>query len=254
MFIVVYAAVLGATALRRLVREEWGFVVLVLALAVPVVALRSHPGARTTASFGPAPASVTENQPTGGGINESAEENTRIMAWKRNVEQALIEAEAKEQARPQDAAHGVDETVARGAAAQEGEARRIDLGAAREGARKQAEPLNAGNEDKAAAETKAASGSSAAKEANAADDAKRENETKGFEQSSDSSPTAGGQDRQTMSTGRVNWWSRRTEISGATDVARENAIARHALVYSWVTIDKSGHRWMHIRPLRYSQR
>jgi hypothetical protein len=170
------------------------------------------------------------------------------------VEQALIEAEAKEQARPQDAAHGVDETVARGTAAQEGEARRIDLGAAREVARKQTEPLNASNEDKAGTEAKAASGSGVAKEANAADDAKRENETKGFEQSSDTSPTAGGQDRQTATTGRVNGWNRRTEISGATDVARGNAIARHALVYSWVTIDRAGHRWTHIRPRHYSER
>jgi hypothetical protein len=265
---VVYAAVLGARALGRLVRRERGIVVLVLALALPVAALefRSHPEGRTTdapVSFGPAPAWVKQNEPAGGGVNESAEENARMATWKRSVEQALTEAEATEQARPQGAAteeHGVGATVTRNIAAHEGEARRIDLGVARELAKKQPETLNASNEDKAAAETKAASGSGLAKEANAADDAKRANETKGSEQSSDSSPSALGQDRQTASTGRVDGWKRRTQNFGAAketddrEVARENAIARHALVYSWVTIDRAGHRWVHIRPLHYSQR
>ena len=181
--IVVYAAVLGARDLGRLVRRERRIVVLVLALAIPVAALefRSHPGARTTdarVSSGPAPAWVTANKPADGGVNESAQENARMATWKRSVEQALSEAKAKEPARPQDAAteeQGVD--AAKNIASQEGEARRIDLGAARELARKQAEPLNASNEDKAA-ESKAASGSSAATEANAADDARREKRRK----------------------------------------------------------------------------
>jgi hypothetical protein len=205
---------------------------------------------------------VSENEPAGAGVNESAEENARIAAWKSSVEQALSEAQAKEQARAQDAAteeHGADATIARTAAAQEAaqeaEARRIDLGVARELAKKQAE-TDASNEDGAAAETKASSGSGAAKEANAVDDARRQNETKSSEPSSDSSSIAGGQ----ASTGRVNGWNRRTEIFGPTEgtddpeAARENAIARHAMVYSWVTTDRNGHRWVHIRPLYYSGR
>ena len=182
-------------------------------------------------------------------MNGSAEENARMATWRRSVEQALTEAEAREHPRPQDAA-----------TAEEGEATRIDLGVLWELAKKQAEILNASNDDKAAAETKAASGSSVAKEANAANDAKRANEMKGTEPFSDSSPTAGGQLEQPGSTNRLNGWSRRTEINRATkegdgpEVARENAIARHALTYSWVTTDRAGHRWVHIRPIHYSQR
>jgi hypothetical protein len=261
--VLVCAAVLGARAFGRLVRREKGIVVLVLALAIPVAALEFGltPGARPTnapVAVGPTPARVTENEPAGRGINESTEENARMAAWKRSVEQALTHAEAG-QPRRQDAAtadDGAGATVARSLPTQEGEARRTDLGAARELAIKQAGSSNENNEDKAAAEAKAASGSSAATDANAADDAKRANETKGSEQPSDSSPIATGQDRQTRSTGGVDGWSRRTEISGATEereVARENAIARHALVYSWVTVDRAGHRWVHIRPLHYSQ-
>ena len=261
--IVVYAAVLGARDLARLIRRERGIVVLLLALAIPVAALkfRSHPGAHTTdapVSFGPAPARVTENKPPAEGVNESAKENARMAAWNRSVQQALTEAQAREQARPQDAEepeHG-DATAARNIVAQVRGATRTDLGFARELANEQAGTLSASNEDKAAAEAKAASGSGVAKEANAADDARQANETKGPEQSSD----AGGQKTETLSTGRVDGWNRRAENIGTTkeiddrDVAREKAIARHALVYSWVTIDRAGHRWVHIRTLHYSQR
>lgn len=38
------------------------------------------------------------------------------------------------------------------------------------------------------------------------------------------------------------------------DVARKNAMAKHALAYSWVTIDGAGHRWVHIRPIHYDQK
>jgi hypothetical protein len=49
-----------------------------------------------------------------------------------------------------------------------------------------------------------------------------------------------------------------TEHSRATketdpEVARKNSLARHALAYSWVTTDAAGHRWVHIRPIHYSQ-
>jgi hypothetical protein len=204
---------------------------------------------------------MTANQRAGGGVNESAKENASMTAWERSVEQALRAAGAREQARPQDAAkseHGVDATAARTMAAQEGEATRTDLGVAGEPAKKQSETLSASNEHKAA-EAKAESGSGVPKEADTAD-AKRANETKGSEHSSDFSPIADGQDRQTVSTDRANESNRRAEIFGAAkeaddrDVARENAIARHALTYSWATVDRAGHRWVHIRPLYYSQR
>src|SRR5208337_5094210 len=189
--IVICAALLGSRLLLgRLVHGRRAIVVLGLALAIPVGALEylSHPGTRTTdapVSFGPAPAWDKK---------ENVEENARITKWKRGVEQALIEAEAREPARQQDAAtaeDGVDAT-------------------------KQAETLNASNEDRAAAETKAASASSVAKEAITANDAKRAdtkraNETKGSEPFSDSSPTAGGREEQT-GTSRFNGWSRRAEI------------------------------------------
>src|SRR5271165_4249350 len=252
--IVMCAALLGSRLLLgRLVHGRRAIVVLGLALAIPVGVLeyRSHPGTRTTdapVSFGPAPAWVTENEPAGRGKNESVEENARITKWKRSVEQALIEAEAREHARQQDAAtaeDGVDAT----------KAWNIE---------KQAETLNASNEDRAAAETKAASASSVAKEAITANgakraDTKRANETKGSEPFSDSSPTAGGQEEQT-GTSRFNGWSRRAEIYRARketddhEAARKNAIARHALTYSWVTTDGAGHTWVHIRPIYYSQK
>ena len=38
------------------------------------------------------------------------------------------------------------------------------------------------------------------------------------------------------------------------EVARKNAMARQALAYSWVTTDGAGHRWVHIRPIHYSQK
>jgi hypothetical protein len=189
-------------------------------------------------------------------MDESAEENARMATWKKSVEQALIEAEARGPAPRQDSAtaeDGAEATGAQNIAAQEGEATRIDLGLARELAKKQAETLNASNEDKAAAETKAESGSSVAKEANAANDAWA-NETNGSEPSSDSYP-AGGQDGQTGSTSRSDGWSRQAEIYRAMqetdgrEVARGNAMARHALTYSWVTTDRAGHRWVHIRPI-----
>jgi hypothetical protein len=247
--IVTCAALLGSKVLGRLVHRTRAIVVLGLALAIPVGALEYRSW-------------VTENEPPWEGKNKSVEENARIARWKRSVEQALLQAKAREQPRQQDAAtaeDGVDATVAWNIAAQKGEATRIDLGIARELAKEQADTLNASNEDKAAAETKAANGSSVVKEANAANDAKRANEMKGSEPFSDSSPTAGGQDEQTGST-RMNGWSRRTEIYRATketddpEVARKNAIARHALTYSWVTRDGAGHRWVHIRPIQYSQR
>jgi hypothetical protein len=130
--------------------------------------------------------------------------------------------------------------------------------------KKQAETLDASNEN-GTAETKAASAASAAKEAIAANDArradtKRANETKGSEPFFDSSPTVGGQEEQTASASRLNSWSRRAEIYRATretdeaEVARKNAIARHAMTYSWVTTDGTGRSWVHTRPIYYSQR
>jgi len=255
--IVIGGTLLGSRLLGRLFHGRRAIVVLGLALAIPVGALayRFLPDTRTTNA-------------TGRGMNESVEENARITKWKRNVKQALTEAGAREPARPQDAApaqDGVDATKASNIMAQEGETTRIDPGAAREPAKKQAETLNASNEQGAAAETKAASASSVAKEAIAANDAKRAdtkraNETKGSESFSDSSPAAGGQEEQTGSPSRLNGWSRRAEIYRATnetdeaEAARRNAIARHAMTYSWVTTDGTGRSWVHTRPIYYSQK
>jgi hypothetical protein len=254
--IVIGGTLLGSRLLGRLFHGRRAIVVLGLALAIPVGALayRFLPDTRTTNA-------------TGRGMNESVEENARITKWKRNVEQALTEAGGREPARPQDAApaDGVDATKVSNIVAQEGETTRIDPGAAREPAKKQAETLNASNEQGAAAETKAASASSVAKEAIAANDAKRAdtkraNETKGSESFSDSSPAASGQEEQTGSPSRLNGWSRRAEIYRATketdeaEAARRNAIARHAMTYSWVTTDGTGRSWVHTRPIYYSQK
>jgi hypothetical protein len=58
---------------------------------------------------------------------------------------------------------------------------------------------------------------------------------------------------------RSNGSGRRTDFLKGTKetdalVARTNAMARHALAYSWVTVDGAGHRWVHIRPLQYGQK
>jgi hypothetical protein len=56
-----------------------------------------------------------------------------------------------------------------------------------------------------------------------------------------------------------NGWGRRTDFLKGTKetdplVARTNAMARHALAYSWVTVDGAGRRWVHIRPIHYVQK
>jgi hypothetical protein len=103
--IVVYATLSGSRALGRLVHGRRAIVVLGLAAAIPVLALeyRSYPGGRTT-DVPVAAARVAENGPAGEGINESLEENARMTRWKRSVEQALKEAEARAQATQEDAA------------------------------------------------------------------------------------------------------------------------------------------------------
>jgi hypothetical protein len=242
--IVTCVALLGSRVLGRLVYRIRAIVVLVLALAIPVGALEYRSWVR-------------ENEPPRGGKNESLEENARIAKWRTSVEQALREVKAREQARQQDAGTAedrVDATVAWSIAAQKRDAPGIDLGIARELAKKRAETLNANNEDKAATETKAANVSSVVREANAASDAKRANETKGSAPFSDSSPIAGGQDEQTGSTRLRTRIYRATKETEDAEVARKNAIARHAWTYSWVTTDGAGHRWVHTRPIQYSQR
>jgi len=64
---------------------------------------------------------------------------------------------------------------------------------------------------------------------------------------------------QSRSVNKIHESSRRMDIYRATketdpEVARKNAMTRHALAYSWVTTDGAGHRWVHIRPIHYSQR
>jgi hypothetical protein len=65
-------------------------------------------------------------------------------------------------------------------------------------------------------------------------------------------------EEQSRRTSTFNGLSRQTEMYRATketdaEAARKNAMARHALAYSWVTTDGAGHRWVHIRPIRYSR-
>jgi hypothetical protein len=65
-------------------------------------------------------------------------------------------------------------------------------------------------------------------------------------------------EEQSRKTSTFNGLSRQTEMYRATngtdaEAARKNAMARRALAYSWVTIDGAGHRWVHIRPIRYSR-
>jgi hypothetical protein len=162
-------------------------------------------------------------------MNDSVEENARMATWKRSVEQALRKAEAREPTRPPDAARTAEGSLETTVAVRQGEAMPIDLGLARELAKERAE-------------------SSSAREA------------KGSAPSSGAYPAADDQNRQTGSASRPNGWSRQSETNMATmetddrEIARNNAIARHALTYSWVTTDRAGHRWMHIRPLRYGPR
>ena len=66
-------------------------------------------------------------------------------------------------------------------------------------------------------------------------------------------------EEQPRGSSRVKGWSWRREVYRATketdpEVARKNAMARQALAYSWVTTDGAGHRWVHIRPIHYSQK
>ena len=243
--IVINAPQLASSFLGRLVHQRRVIVVLGLALAIPLGTLqyRSHPGVRTT---------------NGPRMNQSVEENARMANWKRGVEQALTEAKARDHARQQDAAtaeDGVDATKASSIAAQKGETTRVDPGAPRQPVEIQSKTLNARNEDGVAAGTEAAS---ATKQAIAANDAKRADTKR--EPFSDSSPTAGGHEEQTASASRFNGWSRGaqnyrpTKETGDAEVARKNAIARHAMTYSWVTTDGTGRTWVHTRPIYYSQK
>jgi hypothetical protein len=239
--IVICVAQLGSSLLGRPVHRRRAIVLLGLALAIPIGALayRAYLGARTT------------NAP-GRGMNESVEENARMTNWKRGVEQALREAEARDQVRQPDAAtaeDGVGASKTSNILAKEGERTRIDPGAARQPAKKQAEALSGSREDGVAAETKAATASSPAKQAIAPNDAKRADTKR--QPFSDRSPTAGGHEEQTASASQLNGWSGRADDA---EVARKNAIARHAMTYSWVTTDGTGHSWVHRRPIYYSQK
>lgn len=72
-------------------------------------------------------------------------------------------------------------------------------------------------------------------------------------------PVAPVEEERRQSASRTNGWNRRIDTYKATketnpEVARKNAMARHALAYSWMTIDGAGHRWVHIRPIHNSQK
>jgi hypothetical protein len=180
---------------------------------------------------------------------ESTQSFASFNNWKRSVEQALKDAKAKEEARQQgtaEAQESADETGAPERAPQ----------AARVGERR-AETLTASNENDDAG-AKAASAASAT-QASAANDAKRATETKESGPFSDGALSADAQEEQPRSPSRFDGRSRPAEFHGGTrgsdaEVARQGAMARHALTYSWVTTDRAGHRWVHTRPLHYSRR
>jgi hypothetical protein len=183
-----------------------------------------------------------------GGAGYGGEDFASFSTWKRGVEQTLKDAKAREEARPQGAAKAqdsIDKTKAPGKEA--GEAR-LDLGVYREIVRKRAETVSL-------AGTKAASAAGAAPDAKAANDAKPATETDEAAPFSDSPLVADAREEQAGGASRLDGRNRRTETQRGTngrdaEVAREAALARHALTYSWVTTDRAGHRWMHIRPLR----
>jgi hypothetical protein len=173
---------------------------------------------------------------------DSSQSFASFNNWKKSVEQTLKDAKAREEARQRDAAkaqENVDATKAPERAAQ----------AARVGERR-AETLTAGNENDDAG-AKAASAASAT-QASAANDAKRATETKESGPFSDGALSADAPEEQPRSPSRFDGRNRRTRDADA-EVARQDAIARHALTYSWVTTDRAGHRWVHIRPLQTSE-
>jgi hypothetical protein len=195
---------------------------------------------------------VTENFDRGetNASIESTQSFASFNDWKRSVEQTLKDAKAGEEARQRDTAQAQespDDTKAPERSAQ----------AAREGEMR-AETLAASDENDDAG-AKAASAASATQEAIAANDAKRAIETKESGPFSGGALTADAQEEQPRSASKFESRSRRTEFHRAirdtdAEVARQDAVARHALTYSWVTTDRAGHQWVHMRPLHYSRK
>ncbi|MBV9287115.1 MAG: hypothetical protein JO288_04705 [Hyphomicrobiales bacterium] len=252
----VLALRLASAGVSRLSTGKRAIRVIALAVAIPLGAFAyeaRHAWLAATGDF-----DRGQTNASTGGAGSGAEDFASFNNWKRSVEQALKDAEARE-TRQQNAAkarQGADETKAPDAAAQQAGEARLDLSIAREVAKRRAETLGAGDEDKAAAGTKAASAASATEEANAANGAKRATETRKSGPFSESPLTADAREEQPGSAGRFDGQRRPTEIDGATketdrELARWDAMARHASTYSWVTTDRSGHRWLHIRTLRY---
>jgi hypothetical protein len=212
--------------------------VIVLAFAIPLgaFAYQAQRGWRAMSGKFDDGQTNASTGPTGYGAENFAGFNN----WKRGVEQALKDAKAREEARQQDAAKAQESVD--GAKASEG-----GVQAARENKTR-------ADENNATVAANPVDVASAPREAIAANGAKRATETKG--PFSDGALTADAQEQQPGSTGRFDVQSRWMEIqrpTGDTDaeVAQREAMARHALTYSWVTTDRTGRRWVHIRPLRY---
>jgi hypothetical protein len=241
---IVFATRLVSASVSRLYTEKgatWVTVLVVAILLDAVAQEAQHAWRAATDDFDRGKTNAPIGS-TGHGTEDFASFNN----WKRSVEQTLKDAKASEEARKQDGGEGqesVDETKAPEKTAQ----------AATEGDR-QTETLTASDENDDAG-AKAAS-AAIATQANAANDAKRATESKGSGPFSDSTLTADAQEEQPGSGGRFGWQSRSTEFHRPiretdAEVAHKDAVARHALTYSWVTTDRDGHRWVHIRSLRY---
>jgi hypothetical protein len=235
---IVFALRLVSAGVSRLCTGKGAIWLIALAVVIPLGTFAYQTQYRRRAATADFERAQT-NAPTGS-TRRGTEDFASFNKWKRSVEQTLKDAEARERPRQEDVAkaqESIDETKAPDRAAQEARGARLDL------------RIGHG-----------ASAASATKEANAANEAKRSDKNRATETKESGpfsdSPTADAREEQSGSTSRLDARTRRVEIQRETDaeVARQNARARHALTYSWVSTDRAGHRWVHIRPLHYSHR
>lgn len=106
-----------------------------------------------------------------GNTGYGTEDFASFNRWRRNVEQALKDLEAKDQARRQEAAkaqESVDATITANIAAQ---VARVDLGVGREAAKRRAETSSGNNEDDAGAGAEVANPARTTRDTNGTDGA-----------------------------------------------------------------------------------
>lgn len=113
-----------------------------------------------------------------GNTGYGTEDFASFNRWRRNVEQALKDLEAKDQARRQEAAkaqESVDATITANIAAQ---VARVDLGVGREAAKRRAETSSGNNEDDAGAGAEVANPARTTRDTNGTDGAQWANNTR----------------------------------------------------------------------------